>query len=405
MKKFFQVIGLMSGTSVDSLDIALAGISYDKKASVQKPPALLRYDEVSFPPSLREILLHVSGHADEKCFSVNELSALDTALGNFYADAVLSFLEKFQLSCEDIDLIASHGQTISHCPQREHAGSTDINNISSTWQIGDGDSIAKRTGITTVSDFRRSDIALGGEGAPFAPALHQVLFGAIAPVTVVLNLGGIANITVLKQEGNSSHILCAYDTGPANMLMDALAVTCSGGGISCDINGEKASEGEVCTSLLRELLAHPYFSRVYPKSCGRSEFGETVLQQVLRYQKEKGCSDDDLLRTACELTVQSVRKGVRDVLSEEALQACKVIVTGGGVRNTFLMECLKEELAPASVESSSHYGIAPESVEALCFAWLGFSCVAGIPFCAASATGALSEGIYGKISPGKLKAG
>jgi len=360
-------IGLMSGTSVDGIDAALVDFG-------GTTATLVHAIGLPFADELQKSIQHIILHPNH--ISLDSLGALDVALGHAYADAVLKLLAVTQLEAKNIIAIGNHGQTIRHQPDSE---------LPFSLQIGDNNIVAERTGITSIGDFRRRDIAAGGQGAPLVPAFHQALFNQTGECRVILNIGGIANITVL----DGDHIL-GFDTGPGNTLMDA---ACSHyADIPYDANGELAAQGLVNETLLQELLAHPYFQQAPPKSTGRELFNLEWLQQHLRETDE--ISEADLLATLSSLSAFSITQAI-----QQHTPSCeRVLVCGGGVHNQHLMDLLAQQLN-CPVQKTNDYGIDADWVEAAAFAWLAQQTHKGLAGNLPSATGALGFRVLGSVYP------
>jgi anhydro-N-acetylmuramic acid kinase len=355
-------IGVMSGTSLDGVDVVLCPVgenSIELAASLEYP----------FDKALKaEILSAVSG-----LVSLKKIGEIDHRLGEFFADAVLALIRKYELDTERIEAIGLHGQTMWHqsdstCPF--------------SMQLGDPNIVTARTGIKTVADFRRKDIALGGEGAPFAPAFHRFLFKEIKKAVCVLNIGGMANITLLGET------FAGYDTGPGNVLMDMWIE--ENRGLAFDRDGEWAKAGRVDVKLLDNLLSEPYFKKRAPKSTGRERFNSGWLHAAL--QEYAHLSAQDIQATLLELTVctitDEVRKSAPDLL----------LVCGGGVKNRFLMLRLKESLGSSiSVAATDDYGVSSDYMEAMAFAWLAYKRVHHEKVELKAVTGAYENGVLGGI--------
>jgi anhydro-N-acetylmuramic acid kinase len=349
-----RVAGLISGTSVDGIDIAVVDIG----DSIQ----VVAWRTVPYAPEVREAILSVS-NATTNTASIARLNFL---LGELFADAV----KQSGVPLETIQLIGSHGQTIFHEGEPvQFLG----RKIASTFQIGDAAIIADRTGIETIADFRPSDIAAGGKGAPLVPFLDYQLFKHPELSRVALNIGGIANVTVIPANAKPEEVI-AFDTGPGNMVMDALAQP-------FDRDGERARSGRVDEALLEQLLADPYYRRDPPKSCGREQYGAEFVSKT-------GID----VATATELTVRSI------ALAIEGYPATReVIVSGGGAHNVYLMERLRAALKPR-VTTSAEFGVDVDAKEAILFAVLAHQTYYGLPGNLPSATGARKPVILGKIS-------
>lgn len=333
-------IGLMSGTSLDGVDIAIVDFA-------KHPPTLLHcatwpYEE-SLRQQIREITMSGSANLDSLC-------QLDAELGNTYADIVKQSLESTKLDIAKIHAIGSHGQTIRHSPDT---------NLPYTLQIGDPNIIAAKTGITTVADFRRKDIALGGQGAPLAPAFHRFMFSSASSDRAIINIGGIANITYLPADPESEVI--GFDTGPGNTLSDYWIRRHQGA--TWDENGKWAETGNIIGDLLDTLLSNEaYFQRALPKTTGTEHFNPNWLLPQL----PPGLAAEDVQATLIELTAISIARGIDQLPSAPA----ECFLCGGGVRNSYLIERLQQATPNTQVLSTSQLGLDPDYVEAVAFAWL-----------------------------------
>jgi len=369
-------IGIMSGTSADGIDIAIGRIANKAEASLE----LLQFSEYPMPTNLREAILKLATPKITQTDTIDCMGELDRMLGEAYADAVLAAIDDARLKPEDIAAIGCHGQTIRHRPKAEHPF---------TIQIGCSSTVAERTGITTVSDFRSRDIAAGGEGAPLVPFAHRHLFAQKQQNTAVVNIGGIANITWLGTDGSST----GFDTGPGNMIMDGLMLVISKGEKAFDYDGELAASGSLCRPLLERLLSHPYLQRTPPKSTGREEFGEEILHLILNWPD---IPDADRMATTSHFTAETICDSARFMPA----QPDHWYICGGGTRNRHLMQLLKERLAPASVTDTGSAGMPPQAVEAVSFALLARETLAGKPNTLAAVTGASRDVCGGQITPG-----
>ncbi|PCI42752.1 MAG: anhydro-N-acetylmuramic acid kinase [Proteobacteria bacterium] len=364
------MIGIMSGTSCDGIDVAIMDVDSHK---------LIHFSELPIPAELRESCLRI---AEPSLDEIDQLGSLDRALGMAFAQAVLTTLKEKDIPTQHVLAIGNHGQTIRHRPQGISGGHPF------TLQIGCAATLAEQTGITVVSDFRSRDIAAGGEGAPLVPFAHQTLFANHDGATAILNIGGIANITSLNADGS----IQGFDTGPGNMVMDALMLQLSDGRYAYDKNGDLASTGETCQALLDTLLQHPFIHQKPPKSTGREAFGKDIVDRILAWSD---ISDAARMATACALTVQSIVKQI--IFLKEPPK--RWLVCGGGVRNTHLMQTLSHALTPAEVSSTQQYGIPPEAVEAVSFALLAQQTLLGKNNTLAEVTGAHHAVCGGQITP------
>jgi len=363
------ILGLMSGTSCDGIDAAIVRCG-DK-------PELLHFQEQPMPEELREPLLRLARPGMDE---IDPMGELDRVLGRAFGRTALAAIEAAGLKPADIAAIGSHGQTIRHRPRVRHPF---------TLQIGCPATIAETTGITTVADFRRRDIAAGGQGAPLVPFAHRQLFGQRGEAVAIVNIGGIANITFISSDGG----VTGFDTGPGNMVMDGLMLALTDGRNGFDADGELAASGTLCEPLLEQLLAHPFLSRRPPKSTGREEFGAEIIDSILAWPE---LADADRLATACEWTARSIA-GSAQFLPEPpvAWHIC-----GGGAANAHLMRRLAALLAPARVDTTTAAGIKPKAVEATSFAILAHRALIGETNTLPSVTGAAHAVVGGQIVPG-----
>lgn len=353
------VIGLMSGTSADGIEAAAAEVD-----PARGEAHLLGHRHLRYPTELRDRVL-AAGSATP--LTAEQLATLNADLGEANAAAARALLWTLGRTA---DLIAMHGQTIAHYPER-HA----------TYQLADGARVAARTGLPVVCDFRSADIALGGQGAPLVPFADHVLFGAHAPIAL-LNIGGIANLTLLPT-GRAEDAI-AFDCGPGNMVVDALVAT---SGERFDKDGARARRGQARPNALAASLAHQYFARRAPKSTGREEFGAPFARTLLDRVREEGGSEDDALATAVALTARTVA----DALARETptgVEWRELVVAGGGAANLAIMDALREAVAPVAVRPMDELGVPAPVREALAFAILGAYRAAGLPNTLPRCTGA-----------------
>lgn len=381
------VLGLMSGTSADGIDVALARIS---GAPPRLNAKLLGHTTFQFPPALRKEILRV---AEQQPISAGELSQLNFSLGHIYADAVLAACKKFKVAPSRINLIGDHGQTIFHQGQpTPYFGEP----IASTLQIGEGSVIAARTGITTVSDFRPADMALGGQGAPLVPYADYLLYRDSKLGRVSLNLGGIANITVIPANAKPSQVF-AFDTGPANMLIDALVQHFTHGHQRFDKDARLAQSGSPIPTLLNKLMKDPYLKLAPPKSTGREYYGRAYVRKLIGLGRGHHAKPADLIRAATIFTALSVVDAFnRFVLRKNKIH--QLIVSGGGARNPLILAQLSAALPGIEVLPSSHLNVPEDAKEAFAFALLAYETFHQRPSNLPSATGARGPAILGKIS-------
>jgi len=364
-------IGLMSGTSADGVDAALVEFS--------PAPRTLCAAHLAFSPELQRAI-----RAVDRDSPLHVLARLDSLLGKLFAQAAQLVLEQNGIAPEQVRAIGSHGQTVWHEPD----GETPF-----TLQLGDPNTIAELTGITTVADFRRRDIVAGGQGAPLAPAFHAQVFGSADEDRCVLNLGGIANITVLPAAHPERAF--GFDTGPASTLLDSWILRHKGE--RYDLDGAWSATGEVIPDLLANLLADGYFQRRPPKSTGREYFSLDWLEPWIAGKQYR---TEDVQATLLELTAASVA----DAILRYAAGTRRVLVCGGGSRNGALLRALAKRLPNRIIERTDDHGIAAEHVEACAFAWLARQTMHGLAGNLPAVTGARASVILGGIYQGRIKA-
>jgi len=381
------VLGMMSGTSADGIDVALARIS---GAPPNLQAKLIGHTSAKFPAALRKEILRV---AEQQPITAGELSQLNFRLGKGFADAAITACRHFRVPPSRIALIGSHGQTIFHQGRAIPFFGAPT---ASTLQIGEPSVIAALTGITTVGDFRPADIALGGQGAPLVPYADYLLYGHAKFGRVSLNLGGIANVTVLPRAAKPEQVF-AFDTGPANMLIDALVLHYTYGHRRFDANARLASRGRSIPALLNELLLDPYLKLSPPKSTGREYYGHSYVKKVLALGRRHRAKPNDLIRAATIFTALSVVDAMhRFVLPKTKIH--QLIVSGGGAHNPLILAQLSAALPGIEVLPSSHLGIPEDAKEAFAFTLLAYETVHQRPANLPSATGARGPAILGKIS-------
>ncbi|MBD9480250.1 anhydro-N-acetylmuramic acid kinase [Pseudoxanthomonas sp. PXM02] len=365
-------LGLMSGTSADGIDAALVRFEGEGRALRCE---LVHGRTFGWDEALRTQLVALGQGADN--VSLDALGSLDGRIALAFSDAALALLDEASVPRGRVRAIGSHGQTIRHRPQAEPPF---------TWQLGDGNVIAERCGIATVADFRRRDVAAGGQGAPLMPAFHAALLGSPQEDRAVLNLGGIANFTLLPTVGD----VRGFDTGPANALMDAWCERHTGR--AYDADGAFAASGQTSAALLAKLLADPWFALPPPKSTGREHFHLDWLQARVEGDTP---SPADVQATLLDLTARTVA----DALQMTQPETRRVLVCGGGVRNPVLMARLAAYLPQAVVESTAAHGLDPDYVEAMGFAWLARETLAGRPGNLPAVTGASGRRVLGTVYP------
>jgi anhydro-N-acetylmuramic acid kinase len=361
-------LGLISGTSADGIDAAL--VRFDNHT-----PQLVDALTHPWPDALRAHVLAVA--QDETRLDLDAYGRLDVAIGRCFAEAAQSLLGRNAAHASSVRAIGSHGQTLRHRPSGDHPF---------TLQVGDPSVIAERCGIDAVADFRRADVAAGGQGAPLLPAVHAMLLGREDGVRVVLNLGGIANITVLDPTGQ----VFGFDTGPANGLMDAWHLRHRGG--AYDAGGTFAASGRVDETLLAALLADAYFALPPPKSTGREHFHLAWLEN---HAGVATLPPADVQATLLELSARSIAQAIE----RHAPSARDVLACGGGVHNPVLMRRLAELLGERTLASTAAYGVDPDYLEAMAFAWLARQRLLGLPGNLPAVTGAKGPRVLGAVYP------
>lgn len=364
-------VGLMSGTSADGVDAALIEITQDNLK-------LIKFITEPLPSELKNALIALN---TQPTVHLHTLCSLQKQVADIFSQTTQNLLKQCHLNSEQITAIGSHGQTIYHAPD-----------IPMSIQIGHPAFIAKQTGITTIGDFRIDDMALDGQGAPFAPAFHSQLFGTDAP-TFVVNIGGIANISYLSPKSTNRQIL-GWDTGPGNALMDDICQKQLN--IAYDPCGQNASKGKVNQALLTSLLEHPYFSLKAPKSTGRETFHTDWVQTHVT-TNNLHISTEDLLTTLCELTAISIAQQILTIELKETINKPAVWIVGGGAFNDYLISRIQSHLPLYIVDSSSKIQVNPDAVEAMMFAWLAQQRLQQKTVPLASVTGAKRNGVLGAI--------
>ncbi|NQT04116.1 MAG: anhydro-N-acetylmuramic acid kinase [Planctomycetes bacterium] len=377
-----RVAGLMSGTSVDGVDVAVVDITKQKIN-------LLAFDVFPYPNTLRREILRLCRPESAR---LDNICHYNFVLGEVFADAIIKLCSKSGIPLNSIDLVGSHGQTIYHNPRGKCYSKTKIR---STLQIGEPSVIAHRTGITTVADFRPRDMAAGGEGAPLVPYADYILFGRNRSSRAVQNIGGIANVTFLPRFCKQDDIV-AFDTGPGNMVIDGIIRLISGNRQRVDSGGKIAAQGTANKRLLNEMLRHPFLKRRPPKSTGREEFGHSFSSRLYKQAAEKGIANADIVATVTAFTAKSIAWAYHEFLPAIPDE---VILCGGGSRNNTLVEMLRSELPNAKMLSTDDFSISVDAKEAASFAILAWATIKGLNNNVPGVTGADRPVIMGKIIP------
>jgi anhydro-N-acetylmuramic acid kinase len=384
-----QIIGLMSGTSVDGIDAAIVEITGH---GLETEVDLIAFETFPFPSGVPHRILALcqpdTGRVDDIC-------EMNFYIGHLFAEAAKHVLEKSGMRANDIDLISSHGQTIHHLPEDANTDG-NTSRYPSTLQIGEPAVIAHETGIPTIADFRVADMAAGGQGAPLVSYPDYLLFHNTEKTVGLLNIGGISNLTVLPVNGTFDSV-CAADTGPGNMCIDAVVSEITAGGEHYDKDGVRAAQGIAHHPLVNEWLEHPFFHLSPPKTTGREMFGHTYAMECLAACREHKLSDNDCIATLTELTVQTIADYIaRFITGQNPIDT--LYVSGGGVHNQTIMRRLSELLANTAVEPVDNSGISADAKEAIAFAILANETLHGNAGNLPSATGASVRKILGKFA-------
>jgi len=381
------IVGLMSGTSADGIDAVLAEINGSGR---QLRARVLAHVHHPFSPVMRQRILHLCLHG-----TAGEVCELNFVLGEQFARAALAVIRRAKRQPREIAAIGSHGQTIHHLPNAR---------TPSTLQLGEPAVIAERTGITTVADFRVRDMAAGGQGAPLVPYADWALFTDETRPRIVQNIGGIGNLTFLPPRADLEDVI-AFDTGPGNMVMDALVTALSRGRRTFDRDGRWAARGRVSEKLLAELMAHPFLRRRPPKTTGRDEFGELFVQRALASARRLRLSTEDMVATATAFTAATIADAYQQFvfpkLTAHERGVLQIILGGGGAKNPTLRRMLSACMGVGELFTHEDFGIANAAKEALAFAILAHETLLGKPGNVPNATGARRAVVLGKIVPGQ----
>jgi anhydro-N-acetylmuramic acid kinase len=375
----------MSGTSADGVDAALVEWPDGPET---RPFRLVAHVHEAFAPELQDRIHALAAGRVLASDALRELATLDVLLGERFAAAALAAASAAGAAPDSIDAVASHGQTVAHHPEAR-----------ATLQIGDPAVIAERTGLTTVADFRPRDLAAGGEGAPLAPFFHRAAFGAAEESRLVLNLGGIANVTWLPRGGDPDAVV-AFDVGPANALLDGVVRAQTGGRERMDRDGARARRGRVDTALLARLLDDDFLRRPPPKSTGRERYGLLEAEGLAAEWRAQGRPPEDLVATLVAFTSRAISLACEEFL-EGSSKLDRLLVGGGGARNPAVLDALRRDLAGVPVETFEAAGVPSDAAEAMAFSLLGRNALLGIPNHLPRCTGAARAAVLGEIVPGR----
>ncbi|MBC7615720.1 MAG: anhydro-N-acetylmuramic acid kinase [Pedobacter sp.] len=365
-KKERTIIGLMSGTSLDGLDIALClckGSGMDTKIEV------IHFDTLSYENNFREDVKSIFSKKDA---DLEKVCLLNEVIGIKHAEMILAALKKWNVSTDKVDLIASHGQTIFHAPKILHGKKNYPN---ATLQIGDGDHLAVHTGIITIADFRQKHLAAGGEGAPLAAYGDYLVFSQLGEDRIMLNIGGIANFTFLPADKDAAKVF-STDVGPGNTLMDQF-VQMYYPGLYFDENAEKARKGKLNAALLGALLENNFFEASFPKTTGPELFNLTYLREAQQKSNTQELSNEDILSTLCHFSTSGIINAIKFTIGISAKP--KIFMSGGGMHNPLLVALLKAGLPGCEFNTTDALEINPDAKEAVLFALLANETVAGSP--------------------------
>ncbi|MFD0692555.1 anhydro-N-acetylmuramic acid kinase [Paenibacillus sp. GCM10027628] len=381
------IAGIMSGTSLDGIDVALVRID---GCGIETKVELIHFESFPYEAEVREKLKQLCSveHSD-----VAQLCGMNFAIAERFAEAVIQTAAAAKLPLEEIDLISSHGQTVWHIPEADRAHPFLPK---STLQIGDLSVIAKRMGKPVVGDFRTADMAVGGQGAPLAPYGDFILFRDALKGRILQNIGGIGNCTAIPASADANQLI-AFDTGPGNMVLDQVVYELSQGQLTYDADGVWAARGHVNTELLSEMLAHPYFQQLPPKTTGRELFGKSYASSWLITAKQKRLIWEDIVATATAFTAHSIARAYQAFIFPQ-FDIAEVIISGGGAHNRTLLRMLGKLLPQQTILTSDEFGISSDAKEAILFALLGNDWIHGVPNNLPSATGAERSTIMGKLA-------
>lgn len=372
-----MVVGLMSGTSIDGIDCALVEI---EGSGLNTKVNLLKFYNHPISLELKRDILKACSITQS---SVELICRLNFKIGEEFAEAVLKICELVGINCNDVDLIGSHGQTIYHIPQN------------STLQIGEASVIAEKTGIAVVADFRVRDVAAGGHGAPLVPYTEYLLYRNSYKTIALQNIGGIGNVTVIPK-GCGINEVYAFDTGPGNMMIDAIVEKITNGKMRFDEEGKLASKGKINTKLLSELMLHPFIIKNPPKTTGREEFGLEYSEKILEKYLNSNVSESDIINTVTYFTATSICENYRKfILPKHDID--EVIISGGGTYNKTLIRMIKEELKGINVLTQEDIGLSSEAKEAVAFAILANEAIHGNANNLPNVTEANKSVVMGKI--------
>ena len=378
-------VGLMSGTSLDGIDAALVEIdNFGKKTKIK----LIEFITTSIPLDVKD---EIKRACSEEQSSVDLICSLNFKLGYLFAEATKNVCNKAGITLENLDFIASHGQTIYHLPKSRESF------IPSTLQIGEPAIIAYETGVKVVSNFRVMDMASGGEGAPLVPYSEYIIYGSDEENIALQNIGGIGNVTVIPKGGEINSIF-AFDTGPGNMIIDEVCQRLFK--LNYDEDGKIAANGKIQNDILDDLMSHSYINAFPPKTTGREEFGQQFVDELLKKYNNK--KPEDILSTVTMFTAKSIAVNYKNFIMNK-VNLNKVIIGGGGAHNKTLLSYLKNELPNVSIVTQDDIGLSSDAKEAIAFVILGNETLNNNFSNVPSATGAKEKVILGNITPNPIR--
>lgn len=385
------LVGLMSGTSVDGIDAAVIKLSSSPEQEYGIETELLAFENTPFPAHVRSSIFELF---DPSKATVDKVGAMNMWLGELYAQAVVSVIRKCGLAPSQILAIGSHGQTIYHAPEEKRV---DGYNLHFTVQIGEGAVIANRTGIPCISDFRVADLAMDGQGAPLVPFTEYLLFNHPETTSLLQNIGGIGNVTVLPANASPDEVY-AFDTGPGNMIIDGLVAHLFAP-MTMDAGGAIAAGGEVIDQLLKWMQQDEYYTLPLPKTTGRERFGQPYVAQILRLMEEHHWKAEDVIATATRLTAWSIADSYERYIAPRH-QAQQLLISGGGSYNQTLIRELQQLFAPFGVQvlTQEDIGGNSDAKEAVAFAVLAYHTMRRLSNNIPQVTGASRPVVMGKIS-------
>ncbi|WP_010094237.1 anhydro-N-acetylmuramic acid kinase [Ornithinibacillus scapharcae] len=390
MKLVNHAVGMMSGTSLDGIDVAIVEI-VEEDGDIEL--RLKYFDMVTYHDAVKQELLKL---CDPSKATIQMISTMNMLFGTLFAEAANQVIKEAGLRNEDIDFISSHGQTIFHQPEKVNIAGHPV---TSTLQIGDISVIAEQTGITTVGDFRTRDMAVGGQGAPLAPYADYLLFRDKEKGRVLVNIGGISNMSILPKDCDENDVV-AYDTGPGNMIIDYFAQQISNGKISYDVDGKLAAKGNVREEWLKRLLDNPYYAEQPPKSTGREHFGERYAKKLWDEAEDMSIYPYDRIATVTKLTAITITNEINRYIVKSGIR--EVFISGGGSYNPVLMQAISNGLPPkVVVRKLDEIGMPADAKEAMVFALLGYQYLNKRTNNLPKATGAKQKVMMGKVAWGK----